>query len=245
MVLTAKWSTRAVAYSVLMVDVDRKSLSEASAVFADAGYLVMQASTFADARQRLVLSKPDLLITAIRLAGFNGLHLVVSSRSTLPGTITVVTHAVADPALQADAARHDAIYLVKPVDWTLFLNVVSGALAERGAPRRSARPRRWARTSPADRVDAALGITAATLLDLSYGGVRLELSARAADSSRRPQTLVVTAAGVAVHARAVWTQGAGPDGPWWCGVEVQEPDPAADRAWRAFVDSVRPSLRGP
>jgi len=234
-----------VAYSVLMVDVDRKALSEASAAFADAGYLVMQASTFADARQRLVLSKPDVLITSVRLAGFNGLHLIVSSRSTLPDTVAVVTHAVADPALQADAARHNAMYLVKPVDWTLFLNVVSGVLAERGARRRLPRPRRWSRKSPADRVDATLGTTAATLLDLSYGGVRLELSARAADSSRRPQTLAVAGAGVAVHARAVWTRGAGPDGPWWCGVEVQEPDPAADRAWRAFVDRSGRGERAP
>ena len=44
---------------------------------------------------------------------------------------------------------------------------------------------------------------------------------------------------VVVHARPVWTQGAGPHGPWWCGAEVQEPDRDADRAWRGFVDAVR------
>src|SRR5207248_11724502 len=145
-----------------------------------------------------------------------------------------------DPALQAVAARHGAIYLVKPVDWRLFLSVVERVLAERGARRRPSRPRRWPRETPADQVDATLGTAAATVVDLSYGGVRLQFGARVSDGSRRPQTLIVPRAGIVVHARPVWTQGAGPHGPWWCGAEVQEPDRDADRAWRGFVDALRP-----
>jgi CheY-like chemotaxis protein len=224
--------------SVLVVDVDRNALQEAATALGDAGYLVAQATSFADARQRLVLSKPDLLITAVRLAGFNGLHLVVATRSMLPDTVAVVTHAVVDPALQADAARHHALYLVQPVDWPLFLGVISGAIGARGGRPKGSRPRRWTRKAPADYVVAALGSAVGTIVDLSYGGARLQMNDRVKGRSDAAATLALPDAGIAVHARPVWTQGAGPDGPWLCGVELQEPDPVSNRAWRAFVDAV-------
>jgi ActR/RegA family two-component response regulator len=232
--------TPPVTYTALVVDADRRALAEMTAVLADAGYLVSQAASFADARQRLVLSRPDVLVTAVRLGGFNGLHLVVSTHAALPDTVAIVTHAVHDPALQADAAKYDAMYLVRPVDWTVFLDVVRGLLAARGDRRRSSRPRRWTRKQPADPVGGTLGVTPATVVDLSYGGVRLRLNVRVSGAPDDRQMLALPSAGVAVRARPVWVLGAGPDGPWWCGVEVEAPDPAADRAWRAFVDRVRP-----
>lgn len=228
------------AYSVLVVDVDRNALQEAATALGDAGYLVTQATTFGDARQRLVLSKPDLLITAVRLAGFNGLHLVVATRAMLPDTVAVVTHAVLDPALQADAAQYNAIYMVQPVDWPLFLDVAASALGARGERRKTSRPRRWTRKTPAGCVGATLGASPGSVVDLSYGGVRLQMTGRVTGPSDAAQMLALPEVGISVHARPVWTQGAGPDGPWLCGVEVQERDPTANRAWRAFVDRVRP-----
>jgi DNA-binding response OmpR family regulator len=230
--------TANVAYSVLVVDVDRNALDEAATALADAGYLVTQATTFAEARQRLVLAKPDLLVTAVRLAGFNGLHLVVTTQALLPDTVAVVTHAVLDPALQADAALHNAIYMVQPVDWSFLLDVVGSALAARASRPRGSRPRRWTRKTPAAHVEAALGPMPGSIVDLSYGGVRLQTSGRLSGAADAAQTLALTDVGISVRARPVWTQGVGPDGPWLCGVEVQEPDPAANRAWRTFVDAV-------
>jgi DNA-binding response OmpR family regulator len=231
--------TANVAYSVLVVDVDRDALNRAATALTDAGYLVTQATTFADARRRLVLSKPDLLITAVRLAGFNGLHLVVRTRMMLPDTVAVVTHTVVDPALQADAARYDAMYMVQPVDWPLLLRVLSGALGGRGERRKTSHPRRWTRKMPADHVEATLGAAAGSVVDLSYGGVRLRMSRRVSGRADAAQTLALPDVGISLHARPVWTQGAGPDGPWLCGVEVQEADPGVNRTWRAFVDAVR------
>jgi len=236
--MRAQPTTPTVTHTVLVVDGDRQTRSQTSAALADAGYQVTQASTFADARQRLVLAKPDVLITAVRLGGFNGMHLVVSSRATLPEMVAIVTHAVPDPALQADAARNHAVFLVQPVDRTLVLSVVDGLLSGRETRHNNPRPRRWTRKTPADHLGATLGVTPATIVNLSYGGVRLRLDTRVADGSRQLQTLALPAAGIAVRARPVWTQGAGPGGPWWCGVEVEEADAAADRRWRRFVDAV-------
>ena len=72
----------------------------------------------------------------------------------------------------------------------------------------------------------------------SSGGGRLPSRDRVTGRTDTAHTLALPDAGIAVHARPVWTQGAGPDGPWLCGLEVQEPDPLVNRAWRAFVDAV-------
>jgi len=116
--------------------------------------------------------------------------------------------------------------------------VVSSALGARASRPRGSRPRRWTRKIPAAHVEAALGTTPGTVVDLSYGGVRLQMSGRISGASDTAQTLALPDVGISVHARPVWTQGVGPDGPWLCGVEVQEPDPLANRAWRTFVDAV-------
>ncbi|HKB13979.1 MAG TPA: hypothetical protein VKD69_25115 [Vicinamibacterales bacterium] len=228
------------AYSALVVDVDRKALEEASAALADAGYLVTRASTFAEGRQRLVLARPDVLITAVRLAGFNGLHLIVISRAARPELVAVLTHGVPDSALQTDAARNEAMFLVQPVDWPSCLNVIGGVLAERDTRKRTGRPRRWARKTPSDGIDAVLGVTLMTIVNVSYGGVRLRSETPIAEGLGKLQTLELPGAGLTVNARPLWIQGAGPDGPWWCGAEVQESGSAPDRAWRLLVDAVRP-----
>lgn len=232
--------TRTVTYTVLVVDADRRALSEATTALADTGFLVSQASTFADARQRLVLLKPDVLITAVRLGGFNGVHLVVSARRMLPDAVAVVTHGVDDAALRSDALQYNAMYLVQPVDWTIIGEAIHASLAAHGERPRPSRPRRWTRKTPADRVDATLGLTPGCVVDLSYGGIRLQMSGRVAAPPDEAQTLALPAAGLAVHARPVWLQGASLHGSWWCGMEVQESDPTVDRAWRAFVDGVAP-----
>ena len=42
-----------------------------------------------------------------------------------------------------------------------------------------------------------------------------------------------------MRARPVWTRAGGPNGPWWCGVELDAPSPTSEEAWQTFVDAVR------
>jgi len=222
--------------SIIVADADPQALRAAASVLADAGYLVMQAGTFGEARRRLAIARPDVLITSVRLGGYNGMHLVIGSRLALPDLVCIVTHAASDPGLQAMAAGYDATFLVQPVGWHLFLGVLGRLLEGRRERPRPTRARRWPRAAPPRAIAAAFGIASGTVVDLSYGGVRLELTERVVDPPRLPQALALPDEGLALRARPVWTYGIGAGGPWLCGVELDEPDPNATRAWRALVD---------
>ena len=232
-------SSRVTPDTVLVVDADLQALRAAATALADAGYLVMQAASFADARCRLAIARPDVLVTSVRLGGYNGLQLVIGSRPALPELVCIVTHAAPDPVLQATAASWNAAFLVQPVAWKLFLGVLGRLLDARGERPRPTRARRWPRSAPPREVAAALGIVPGIVVDLSYGGVRLELSQRIVEPPQSTQALALPEEGLALRARPVWTCAAGAGGPWLCGVELDESDPGANRAWRAFVDRAR------
>jgi len=225
--------------TVLVVDADLQALGAAVAALADAGYLVMQAASFPEARRRLAVARPDILITAVRLAGYNGFHLVIGSQVALPDLVAIVTHSAPDPVLQSTAALYNATFLVQPIAWHLFLGVLGHLLEARGERPRPTRLRRWPRATPSRAVDAALGVASGTVVDLSYGGARLSLTRRIVDAPRSPQALALPGTGIAVRARSVWTCGAGAAGPWLYGVELDDSDVGANRAWRAFVDATR------
>jgi len=225
--------------TVLVADADPQALAAAATVLADAGYLVMQAASFAEARRRLAIARPDVLITSVRLGGVDGLQLVIGSRLALPELVCIVTHAAPEPVLQTAASSHNATFLVQPVAWDLFLGVLGRLLDARGERPRPTRPRRWTRSAPPRVVAAALGVAPGTVVDLSYGGARLELAQRILEPPQSAQALALPDEGLALRARAVWTCGAGADGPWLCGVELDDSDPDATRAWRAFVDRAR------
>ena len=83
-----------------------------------------------------------------------------------------------------------------------------------------------------------LGAAEGKVVDLSYGGLRLEMAEPVEPRSTAPREINLPDAGLAVHARAVWTRPLEAGGKWWCGVEVNEDDPMVVDAWRRFVDNV-------
>src|SRR5438128_2613380 len=162
-------------YTALVVDTDRDALAATSRLLAGAGYVVAPASTFADARRQLVTARPDVLVTIVRLAGYNGLHLAIGGRTLLPDLVSIVTHTAPDSVLQADAVANGALYFSAPVDPTLLLDVVAHSLEARG-PRQTRRiARRWYRKRLVHRVQARLCAKPGIVVDISYGGAQLQL----------------------------------------------------------------------
>ena len=224
-------------YTALVVDTDREGLLTTSRLLAGAGYVVAPASTFADARRQLVTARPDVLVTTVRLAGYNGLHLVIGSRTLLPDLVSIVTHTGRDAELQADAVAHGALYFSAPVDAKLLLDVVAQSLDARG-PRPSRRiARRWYRKRLVHRVNARFCTKAGIVVDISYGGTQLQLRnpVKELPASNDP---IVFAPDLRLGARRVWTRAAGADGPWWYGLELEVPPPATQDEWQAFVDRI-------
>jgi CheY-like chemotaxis protein len=229
------------AHTALVVDANPELLARTVRLLSGAGYVVSPAVSFAGARRLIAVLRPDVLVTAIRLDGFNGLHLVIASRATLPDLVAVVTHGAPDPMLQADASATGALYLSAPIDPALFLDLIAKSLEARGPRGRRRPPRRWQRKRVASRVEAALGNRRGIVVDISYGGAQLQL-ADAPSNADRDRAYDLARFGdqdLPVRARPVWTRAAGPNGPWWCGVELDAPSPTSEEAWQMFVDAVR------
>jgi DNA-binding NtrC family response regulator len=114
---------------VLVVDDDMSSRGFVLRLLQQAGYDTAAASTFEEARQMLTTEEPDLLVTDLRLEGFNGLQLIIANhRRPIP---SIVITGFADPSLETEAKRLGADYLVKPFSQAALLGLVAQKLKPR------------------------------------------------------------------------------------------------------------------
>jgi DNA-binding response OmpR family regulator len=214
---------------VLIVSTSAERSAAMVNLLTGSGYNVIAASGFKEAVRALVDHSPDLLISEVRLGAFNGLHLAIRCRITHPAMRTIVLDRTHDSGLELDAQRHGAIYLVEPVDEVELLAQVSRMRAE------ITPQRRWPRKQLAGgSLVAHVAHGPARVVDLSYGGLRLELLEKADVASGFDVAL--PGFGITVRANPVWTCPA-PSG-WFCGAELSEPNPQALSDWRKLVDSV-------
>src|SRR5262249_15045161 len=119
------------AYSVLIVDQHPTTLARWIEPLRDAGYDVSAAASFTEARQRLAVRTPHLLIAASRLGGFHGLHLVMRGYYDHPSMTAIVTMPADDPVLTAEATVFGASCIVAPGSRAERLAVVSRAFSSR------------------------------------------------------------------------------------------------------------------
>jgi DNA-binding NtrC family response regulator len=101
--------------SVLVVEPAFDDLLPLTSMLSGVGFRVTAAETFAQARALLNSDPPAILITAVRLGLYNGLHLVLRSKASLPDLAALVTSPAEDPVLRADAEAMGATFIVKPI----------------------------------------------------------------------------------------------------------------------------------
>jgi CheY-like chemotaxis protein len=195
----------------------------------DAGHNVTGAATFDAAKELLELHPYDLLVTDIRLRAFNGLQLVRRSRVLHPNMAVILVTAYEDAMLELEASRYRAEYLLKPVKSADLLGAVNRSL---GNVRRE---RRWPRQQVGGGIVVQVGEWPARLLDVSYGGLRMEMSAPPAPL---PASFYVRlpAFNLSVPVEAVWSDRLRTPGALVCGVALMADD--APPAWRRIVDSL-------
>jgi len=99
---------------VLVVDDDQAILRMIEEMLTAGGYAVELCSSFEAAKHRLTLSRPDVLLTDVRLGAFNGLQLVILAKELSPSITAIVMSAYDDVALRKEASRCGASYLQKP-----------------------------------------------------------------------------------------------------------------------------------
>lgn len=102
-------------HTILIVDTDTKTLARTAVSLRTAGYDVVTADGFEEGKRLLDSNTPDLLLTAMRLGAFNGLHLVVRGRTLRPTMAAIVVGARADRGLEADALSLGALFASQPI----------------------------------------------------------------------------------------------------------------------------------
>lgn len=217
--------------TVLLVDPDPETCSRLVGLLQQAGFQCRSAAAFEDARRMLTVEWPDLLITQVRLGAFNGLHLVIVGRARRPAMAAIVI-GTKDPMLEKEAQRQGATYFDHPVTDAELVEEVRRKLEP------AKRQRRWPRTPLAGRLDAEVDHSLAKIIDLSYGGLRLEIEhAEVPSALPRSFRVSVPAFGLSITTAPVWMNRT-PSGSVWCGAVLAEPDRQAATAWRQLVDSL-------
>lgn len=216
------------AAKILIVEDDTSNRTGLIQLLNQAGYEAIGAATFEEGRQRLKAENPDLLITDVRLEGFNGLQLIITRLNPIPA---IVITGFADRILETEAKHLGAAYLVKPFSPSALLSLIE----ERLRPQVTFEvERRWARKS-VNGLPAQIDSSRARVVDVSYGGIRLELE----DESTLRSTFDVTlpTEDVAVKVDLVW-QSRTLHGSWLCGAALSQTDPATATRWHGFVDAI-------
>jgi CheY-like chemotaxis protein len=221
-------------FRVLVVNADPVARSDMERMLSSAGNLVTSVAEFAEAQHRLVYAPPDLLVTSVRLGTHNGLHLVLRAHAEHPDTPAIVVHSDPDPVLENEAMNAGAAYLTTPLEEEQFVSLVEELLSDSASQPSSNVPRRWPRKQV--ELYARVGKNVATVVDVSYGGLRLEIGAIDHPISRLA-TIDIPSLG-ALPVNPVWARGGGSLGRWWCGAEVDAADQQASDEWRRFVDSL-------
>lgn len=222
-------------YRILLVDSDTQASTEAEQLLRDAGYRAASVATFEDARRQIALDCPDLLITAVRLGAFNGVHLMLRCRADNPDLPVVVMGEKDDSRLAAEVTRYRGRFLLRPVNPGQILALVSELLAGR-PPLDPLSTRRWPRKGT--QLPATVSRTSAKVVDLSYGGMRLELPGSPKQVVEDPLDIEFPTLGFAVQAVPRWAKASEHGDYWWCGAELVQTDSPAIQAWRGVVNSL-------
>jgi DNA-binding response OmpR family regulator len=114
--------------SVLVVESEARELVETADVLRNAGYRVLEASKFEEARQLISDARPALVIAGVRLGAFNGLHLILRSRLDQPNLAAILTNDSTDAVLQQEAERQHTQYLTRPSSPHDLLAMVASSL---------------------------------------------------------------------------------------------------------------------
>jgi DNA-binding response OmpR family regulator len=197
---------------------------------ADAGYHARVLRVFAVARAELDSTAPDLLVSQIKLGAYNGLHLAIRSRSR-GSKLPIILIGDPDAVLQAEAERHHTAYLGLPLDSQVFHETLRREQADYRPTRRSPRKR-------VPMLDALVNDVQARILDVSYEGLRLQVSEQESAAIPPYFMLRIPLFNLSCRAQRVWTQDPPDRNGLWCGAAIVGVDVAGAVAWRSLVDAV-------
>jgi len=215
-------------YRILVLDDDENALSGIVELLCEADYHVTGATTYDAAKRLLAAESYDLFITDVRLRGYNGLNLVMKSRTEYPDMAVIIISGYEEPLMELEASRYHAVFVGKPLRPSVFLQTVAESLSG------VRRERRW----PRKRVVGGFRVTAAgkpaAVVDVSYGGLRLQVPTGTELTKSFPVELA--GIGLQFEVQAVWSCPSDNSNYTLCGAAIEMNQGAAANTWRAIVD---------
>jgi CheY-like chemotaxis protein len=205
-----------------------------AAMLTEVGYDVIAVSSVAMAMQVLATERPDLLLARLELDGSTGLQVVALNPHSMP---TVVVSGFRDDLIERETRLLGADYLTQPTPDALLQAIRQKLTHDPQSPFQAAR--RWARRAMPAGCHVLVEHWPARVLDVSDGGVRLEVERGPGAWLPLSFRLTVPESGKAVPVEVVWKRRRG-DHTWICGASVAEEH---RRAWRqliAMLSSERP-----
>ena len=215
-------------YRILVLDDDENTLAGIVELLRQSDYDVTGVDTYDGAKSSLSAAWYDLFITDIRLRGYNGLNLVKQSRLECPEMAVMIISGYEQPLIELEASRYQAVFVSKPIRPAELLESVASCLA--GVRRQ----RRW----PRKRLSGGFRVTAAgkpaAVVDVSYGGLRLEVPKDAA----LPASFAVELSGIGLQleVQPVWSCPSDNSNYTLCGAALASDETDAAGTWRAIVD---------
>lgn len=217
---------------ILVVDDDVPSLAGLLSLLRNLGYRATGAADVVGATALLDAFPFDMLVTDLLLPGESGLKLIRRAREVQPAIAIIAITGFPDHAVEQEISRLDAIYLQKPVDVRQLKEIVADRVAS------GRRQRRWSRKRVAGGFGANVAGASATIVDISYGGFRLEMLSPPDPAKTPTINMSLLPFGFTVNAELVWINRNDPTGTWNCGAALSPLDPTIARAWRVVVDAL-------
>jgi CheY-like chemotaxis protein len=217
---------------ILVVDDDVETLRGLLELLRNAGYRAAGAADLDAALHLVQAISFDLLIADIRVKADNDLRLIRLARAEQPAMAVVALTGFPDPAVEAEVRRLGATYSLKPMESQRLLAIVGEKVSGPG------KQRRWIRKHVAGGFRARIDGVPAKVLDMSYGGLRLEISMPPEKEPPPSIEVSLMSFGLSVSADVMWTTRLEPAGTWICGAALLETDPNTSRAWRGVVDTL-------
>ena len=229
-------------WGILVVDDDLATLRPLLELLRTTGYSAAGALHLETASSLVRAIPFDLMIAGVRPGADSTLDLIRLARERQPGMAVIAIAATTDPSVQEECVRLGVTYVLKPLDMPAFLELVAGRVSD------LSKRRRWARKHILGGFAASVGGHKAKVVDMSYGGFRLEMPVPLETKLPMPVEVTLLSFGLSVNATLVWTRSVNTPGPWLSGGALRETDESTTRARRVVVDAlpdwVRPNQSG-
>jgi len=193
---------------------------------------MIPAMTFESAKTLLMGACADVLVTELELDQLSGFYLAILARVNMRDVRTVVIGPVED--LMEQDLRMIGASCVTPGDIQALVDAVREAIV-RDQPRR-----RWSRRQPHADVILEIDGQPARVVDMSYGGVRVEVSVKPSAVSPGTVVIAVPQHDLQEPATSRWMRSIDRD-VYWRGLAIDANQTGPGSRWRAIVDELAPA----